>query len=58
MDFRMIHLIKASLSDAHAAGERSEVYMIDLSEYSGSRLKKNLNVIELRGDALGSPDNR
>jgi hypothetical protein len=52
MDLRMIHLVKASLSDAHAAGERSEVYMIDLSEYSGSRLKKNLNVIELRGDAL------
>jgi hypothetical protein len=52
MDLRMIHLIKASLSDAHVAGERSEVYMIDLSEYSGSRLKKNLNVIELRGDAL------
>ena len=52
MDLRMIHLIKNSLSDAHAAGERSEVYMIDLSEFSGSRLKKNLNVIELRGDAL------
>jgi hypothetical protein len=52
MDLRMIHLIKASLSDAHAAGERSEVYMIDLSEFSGSRLKKNLNVIELRGNAL------
>jgi hypothetical protein len=52
MDLRMIHLVKGSLSEAHAAGERSEVYMIDLSEYSGSRLKKNLNVIELRGDAL------
>ena len=52
MDLRMIHLIKNSLSDAHIAGERSEVYMIDLSEFSGSRLKKNLNVIELRGDAL------
>lgn len=52
IDLRMIHLIKASLSEAHAAGERSEVYMIDLCEYSGSRLKKNLNVIELRGDAL------
>jgi hypothetical protein len=51
-DLRMIHLIKASLSAAHEAGERSEVYMVDLSEYSGSRLKKDLNVIELRGDIL------
>jgi hypothetical protein len=54
MDLRMVHLVKGSLSEAHAAGERSEVYMIDLSEYSSSRLKKNLNVIELRGDMLVS----
>jgi hypothetical protein len=26
--------------------------MIDLSEYSGSRLKKNISVIELQGDTL------
>lgn len=52
MDLRMIHLAKASLSEAHAAGERSEVYLIDLSEYSGSRLKKDMNVIELQGDDL------
>lgn len=52
MDLRMIHIVKASLSEAHAVGERSEVYMVDLSEYSGSRLKKNVSVIELKGDAL------
>lgn len=52
MDLRMIHLVKASLSEAHAAGEKSEVYMIDLSEYSGYRLKKDMNVIELQGDVL------
>jgi hypothetical protein len=52
MDLRMIHIVKGSLSEAHAVGERSEVYMIDLSEYSGSRLKKNISVIELRGDDL------
>lgn len=52
MDLRLIHLIKGSLSEAHAAGERSEVYMIDLSEYSGSKLKKDISVIELQGDAL------
>ncbi len=48
----MIHLVKASLSEAHAAGEKSEVYMIDLSEYSGYRLKKDINLIELQGDVL------
>lgn len=52
VDLRMIHLVKSSLSEAHAAGERSEVYMLDLSEYSGSRLKKYLTVIELKGDIL------
>jgi len=52
MDLRMIHLIKSSLSEAHVVGERSQVYLIDLSEYSGSRLKKHLNVLELSGDAL------
>ncbi len=52
MDLRMIHLVKGSLSEAHSAGERSEVYMIDLSEFSGSRLKKKMNVIELWGDSL------
>jgi hypothetical protein len=52
VDLRMIHLVKSSLSEAHAVGERSEVYMLDLSEYSGSRLKKDLTVIELKGDIL------
>lgn len=52
MDLRMIHIIKASLSQAHAAGEKTEVYMIDLSEYSGSRLKKNITVIDLQGAHL------
>jgi AAA ATPase domain len=52
MDLRMLHLIKASLSEAHGAGERSEVYMIDLSEFSGSRLKKRMSVIELWNDNL------
>jgi hypothetical protein len=52
VDLRMIHLVKSSLSEAHAVGERSEVYMLDLSEYSGSRLKKDLTVVELKGDIL------
>lgn len=52
MDLRMLHLVKSSLSEAHGAGERSEVYMIDLSEFSGSRLKKHMSVIELINDNL------
>ncbi|MDH1290504.1 MULTISPECIES: ATP-binding protein [Comamonas] len=45
-DLRMIHLINASLSDPHHAGQRSEVYLLDLSQYSGSRLKQNLYVLD------------
>lgn len=45
-DMRMLHLINASLSDPHQAGRRSEVYMLDLSQYSGSRLKQNLRVLD------------
>ncbi len=45
-DLRMIHLINASLSDPHHAGRRSEVYLLDLSQYSGSRLKQNLSVLD------------
>lgn len=52
MDLRMVHLVKASLSEAHAAGERSEVYLIDLSQYSSFRFKLDLNVLELHGEVL------
>lgn len=45
-DLRMLHLINASLSDPHQAGRRSEVYLLDLSQYSGSRLKHNLSVLD------------
>lgn len=45
-DLRMLHLINASLSDSHEAGNRAEVYLLDLSQYSGSRLKHNLRVLD------------
>lgn len=45
-DLRMLHLINASLSDPHHAGQRSEVYLLDLSQYSGSRLKQRLRVLD------------
>jgi len=46
MDLRLIHLIDPSLSDEHEAGRRSEVYMLDLSQFSGQRLKKRLKVLD------------
>ena len=45
-DLRMLHLINSSLSDPHHAGHRSEVYLLDLSQYSGYRLKQKLTVLD------------
>ena len=52
MDLRMIHLLHASLSDRHEAGKRAEVYLIDLSQYSGSRFKQKLTVLDLESGTL------
>ncbi|MCO7204677.1 hypothetical protein NH287_14395 [Microbacterium sp. CnD16-F] len=46
MDVRLLHLVDASVSDAHEAGRKYEAYMLDLSEYSGSRLKHRLTVLD------------
>ncbi len=46
MDLRLIHLLNSSVSDKSEAGRRYEVYMLDLSEYSGHRLKRQLNVLD------------
>ncbi len=51
-DLRMLHIVSSSLSAKHAAGKRSEVYLLDLSQYSGSRLKQRLRVLDLVGDEL------
>jgi hypothetical protein len=52
MDVRLIHIVNASVSDAHQAGERSEAYMLDSSQFSGSRFKKYLKVLDLIGGQL------
>jgi hypothetical protein len=52
MDLRLIHLINASLSDERQAGHRSEVYMLDLSQFSGMRLQRNLRVLDFTKDNL------
>ncbi len=46
MDLRMIHLLNGSVSDEKRAGEKSEVYLLDLSQYSGERLKKHLHILD------------
>ena len=52
MDLRMIHLINSSLSSEREAGRRSEVYVLDLSQYSGSRLRQNVRVLDFHRDHL------
>jgi hypothetical protein len=52
MDLRMLHMVNSSLSARDEAGRRSEVYMLDLSQYSGSRLKQNLWVLDFEGGHL------
>lgn len=49
LDVRLLHLLEPSLSDPHHAGERSEVYMLDLSQFSGQRLKHYLRVLDFSG---------
>lgn len=46
MDLRLLHLVESSLSDEHHAGRRSEVYVLDLSQFSGQRLRKHLRVLD------------
>lgn len=52
MDLRMVHLIHGSLSDEHQAGQRAEVYMLDLSKFSGTRFKHKLQVLDFKGKHL------
>ncbi|MDT0266643.1 hypothetical protein RM844_10100 [Streptomyces sp. DSM 44915] len=47
VDLRFAHLIQATLSDQHRQGVKYEVYILDLSQYSGVRLKRGLHVLDL-----------
>ena len=47
LDLRLIHLVNPSLSDEKRAGERSEVFMLDLSQFSGQRLKRFIRALDL-----------
>lgn len=46
VDLRFVHLVERSLSDERQAGQRSEIYMLDLSQFAGQRLKRKLNVLD------------
>lgn len=46
MDVRLIHLVDPGVSNPHSAGDRSEAFMLDLSQFSGSRLKQKLRVLD------------
>jgi AAA ATPase domain len=52
MDLRLLHLINSGVSDPHQAGRRYEVYMLDLSQYTGSRFKQRLVVLDFDGGEL------
>jgi hypothetical protein len=58
LDLRLLHLLDASVSEAHAAGERSEAYMLDLSQFSGSRLKRGLRVLDIEDGKIVSRGTR
>ena len=52
LDLRLVHLVHASVSDAREAGRKYEIYMLDLSQYTGTRLKQGLRVLDLEGDSI------
>jgi hypothetical protein len=54
VEFRLLHSIYASVSNPHKAGDASEVFMLDLSQFTGSRLKQKLWVLDLSDGHLVS----
>jgi hypothetical protein len=58
MDVRMIHLVDSGVSDAHQAGSRFEAYMLDLSQFSGSRLKQRISVLDFEDGHFVSKQTR
>jgi hypothetical protein len=63
LEVRMIHMLDPSISDPKRAGTRFEVYMLDLSEYSGQRLRRGVHVLNFEGGRLtaqktGEPKSR
>jgi hypothetical protein len=58
MDVRLIHLVDSGVSDSHQAGLRFEAYMLDLSLFSGSRLKQRITVLDFEDGHFVSKQTR
>lgn len=54
MDVRLLHMVNSGVSDAHAAGQRSEAFMLDLSQFTGARFKQRLRVLDFTSGAFSS----
>ena len=58
LDLRLIHLLDGGVSDPHSAGHRFEAFMLDLSQFSGSRLKQGIRVLDFAGGQIVSMKTR
>lgn len=58
LDVRLVHLIHPAVSDSKRAGVRYEVFMLDLSQFSGQRLKQEIRVLDLDRGVLVSKRTR
>lgn len=58
MDVRLLHMIDAGVSDSHSAGHRSEAFMLDLSQFSGARLKQKIRVLDFSAGHFVSRETR
>ncbi len=47
LEVRLTHLVDPSVSDRRRAGERAEVFMLDLSQFAGARVKRSIRVLDL-----------
>jgi hypothetical protein len=54
LEVRLTHLIDPSISDRRKAGERAEVFMLDLSQFAGARLRQSIRVLDLEGGVVVS----
>lgn len=46
VDLKLIHLVRSRVTVSSRAGNIYEAYMLDLSQYAGSRKRRNLRLIE------------
>lgn len=54
VDLRLLHKIKSRVTVWKREGQLYEAYMLDISQYTGSRAKRNLDIIEFWKEARPS----